>query len=285
MAAILAGHSPRHHEALDPGPMVTPGTIIEEKISLPTRWDAALDAFDAGKVLPRYLGERYHKLYAHLPTRGMRSIPRRDHESRLRVVSARDLTACFPARTALRYEPRLRRAPALDTKRDTGNLARIQSWNPASTTSLSERMPCVYAPETEPSLHGASEHFVFRLHSRVQPRAQIACRPHLATVVREAIGARPNARAPRTSGQDLKEIQPFRIDVEEHVRQQAEIRPAAAHVLRQMLDLGQERGSSAARSTIERFFAHAVTQAHRACRQHLAVVLRLHQRRRDPDGP
>ena len=35
---------------------------------LPIRWEAALDAFDAGTVLPRYLGERYHKLYGDVPS-------------------------------------------------------------------------------------------------------------------------------------------------------------------------------------------------------------------------
>jgi glutamine synthetase len=64
MAAILAGihHGITHR--LDPGPMVSPGTVLEEEISLPLRWEAALDAFDAGKVLPQYLGTRYHKLFA-----------------------------------------------------------------------------------------------------------------------------------------------------------------------------------------------------------------------------
>lgn len=63
MAAILAGihHGITHR--CDPGPMVPQGTVIEEKAELPIRWEAALDAFDAGKVLPQYLGERYHALY------------------------------------------------------------------------------------------------------------------------------------------------------------------------------------------------------------------------------
>jgi glutamine synthetase len=63
MAAILAG---LHHgitNRCDPGPMVKPGDVIEERISLPLRWDTALDAFDAGTVLPKYLGKRYHDLY------------------------------------------------------------------------------------------------------------------------------------------------------------------------------------------------------------------------------
>jgi glutamine synthetase len=64
MAAILAG---LHHgitQRCDPGRMIEPGEVIEEKITLPVRWEAALDAFEAGKVLPEYLGRRYHSLYA-----------------------------------------------------------------------------------------------------------------------------------------------------------------------------------------------------------------------------
>jgi glutamine synthetase len=64
MAAILAGIHHGITKKLDPGPMIEPGTIIEEKIGLPVRWEAALDAFDAAKVLPKYLGKRYHELYA-----------------------------------------------------------------------------------------------------------------------------------------------------------------------------------------------------------------------------
>ena len=64
MAAILAGIHHGITKKLDPGPMIEPGTIIEEKIELPVRWEAALDAFDAAKVLPKYLGRRYHALYA-----------------------------------------------------------------------------------------------------------------------------------------------------------------------------------------------------------------------------
>ena len=63
MAAILAGIHHGISQRCDPGPMTAPGTEIEEKIALPLRWEAALDAFDAGTVLPQYLGERYHQLY------------------------------------------------------------------------------------------------------------------------------------------------------------------------------------------------------------------------------
>jgi len=64
MAAILAGIHHGIAKKLDPGPMIEPGTIIEERIGLPVRWEAALDAFEAAKVLPKYLGKRYHELYA-----------------------------------------------------------------------------------------------------------------------------------------------------------------------------------------------------------------------------
>jgi glutamine synthetase len=64
MAAILAG---LHHgiaHGLEPGPPVRPGEVIEERITLPVRWEAALDAFEAGRILPGYFGEPYHRLFA-----------------------------------------------------------------------------------------------------------------------------------------------------------------------------------------------------------------------------
>ena len=64
MAAILAGIHHGIANRVEPGPMVMPGQVIDERAVLPVRWEAALDAFEAGKVLPRYLGERYHALYA-----------------------------------------------------------------------------------------------------------------------------------------------------------------------------------------------------------------------------
>lgn len=63
LAAILAGIHHGITNKLDPGPMVQPGTVIDEKVELPVRWEAALDAYDRGKILPKYLGERYHKLF------------------------------------------------------------------------------------------------------------------------------------------------------------------------------------------------------------------------------
>jgi len=90
LACILAG---LHHgivNKLDPGPMVKSGEVIEEKILLPTRWDAALDAFEASTVLPEYLDQRYHKLYATCRReeceRFHAEISNRDYEWYLRVI-------------------------------------------------------------------------------------------------------------------------------------------------------------------------------------------------------
>ena len=64
--------------------------MIEEKILLPTRWDAALDAFEASTVLPKYLDQRYHKLYATCRReeceRFHAEISNRDYEWYLRVI-------------------------------------------------------------------------------------------------------------------------------------------------------------------------------------------------------
>lgn len=90
LACILAG---LHHgitHKLDPGPMVTTGQVLEEKILLPTRWDAALDAFEASTVLPEYLDQRYHKLYATCRReeceRFHSEISNRDYEWYLRAI-------------------------------------------------------------------------------------------------------------------------------------------------------------------------------------------------------
>jgi glutamine synthetase len=64
MAAILAGIHHGISNRIEPGPMVAQGEVIDEKVELPLRWEAALDAFDKGIVLPQYLGKRYHKLFA-----------------------------------------------------------------------------------------------------------------------------------------------------------------------------------------------------------------------------
>ena len=90
MAAILAGIHHGITNRCDPGPMVAEGEVIEEKVTLPRRWEAALDAFAAGKVLPQYLGKRYHDLYATCrreeSERFHSQISDRDYEWYLRVI-------------------------------------------------------------------------------------------------------------------------------------------------------------------------------------------------------
>ena len=44
--------------------MVPEGTMVDEQeISLPIRWEAALDRFKQGKILPAYLGEEFCRIF------------------------------------------------------------------------------------------------------------------------------------------------------------------------------------------------------------------------------
>jgi len=63
IATILAGVHHGITNQVEPGPMVAQESVIDEKIALPVRWSAALDAFEAGTILPKYLGEKFHRLY------------------------------------------------------------------------------------------------------------------------------------------------------------------------------------------------------------------------------
>ena len=63
MAALVAGI---HHgicQGCDPGEMIPEGAEIDEVITLPRIWSAALDEFDSSAVLPQYLGEDYCRLF------------------------------------------------------------------------------------------------------------------------------------------------------------------------------------------------------------------------------
>ncbi len=63
MAAVLAG---MHHGMVnqaDPGPMVLQGAMAEEQITLPIRWEAALDVFSRAAILPTYLGEKFCRVF------------------------------------------------------------------------------------------------------------------------------------------------------------------------------------------------------------------------------
>jgi glutamine synthetase len=63
LAAILAGMHYGIVNKTDPGVMVQPGELVDETVTLPVRWELALNAFDAGKILPAYLGEEYHRIF------------------------------------------------------------------------------------------------------------------------------------------------------------------------------------------------------------------------------
>ena len=63
-AALLAGLHYGISERIQPGPMVKAREEIEEQVNLPVRWPLALDAFDAGTVLPDYLGTRFCEVFA-----------------------------------------------------------------------------------------------------------------------------------------------------------------------------------------------------------------------------
>jgi glutamine synthetase len=65
MAAIMAG---LHHglvQECDPGEMIGEAQRLpKEEVNLPIRWEGALDRFRDSSVLPHYLGEEYHQIYA-----------------------------------------------------------------------------------------------------------------------------------------------------------------------------------------------------------------------------
>ncbi len=63
-AAIMAGVHFGLKNKCDPGRMIGEGEVINPKIRIPDRWDAALTKFSRGKILPAYLGEAFCKAYA-----------------------------------------------------------------------------------------------------------------------------------------------------------------------------------------------------------------------------
>ena len=65
MAAVLAGIDHGITNQCDPGEMVLEGqTLKDTEIRLPNTWEQALDAFDAGEVLPNYMGKEYCGLFS-----------------------------------------------------------------------------------------------------------------------------------------------------------------------------------------------------------------------------
>jgi len=65
MAAILAGIHHGISQQCDPGPEVVPGTDMSDaEVTLPRRWDTALELFRKSEVLPQYLGKEYCEAFA-----------------------------------------------------------------------------------------------------------------------------------------------------------------------------------------------------------------------------
>jgi glutamine synthetase len=64
VAAVLAGIHHGISTRCEPPPMTAEGAEIEYEVSVPIRWPQALDAFDAGTLLPHYLGPDYCGLFS-----------------------------------------------------------------------------------------------------------------------------------------------------------------------------------------------------------------------------
>lgn len=89
-AAVMAG---LHHgitQKCDPGRMIQQGEEIEDLVTLPVYWPQALDAFEAGRILPRYLGEEFARIFAicrrEESNRFQTEVSNRDYEWYLRAV-------------------------------------------------------------------------------------------------------------------------------------------------------------------------------------------------------
>ena len=64
LAAVLAGIHHGISTRCEPRAMTPERAEFEYKVEIPARWPTALDAFDAGKILPRYFGKPYHQLFS-----------------------------------------------------------------------------------------------------------------------------------------------------------------------------------------------------------------------------
>jgi glutamine synthetase len=64
LAAVLAGMHHGLSGALVPPRMIAEGEVVGREVRVPNRWEAALDAFAAGRILPAYLGEEFCRVYA-----------------------------------------------------------------------------------------------------------------------------------------------------------------------------------------------------------------------------
>jgi glutamine synthetase len=89
-AAILAGLHHGISNKCQPGTMIKEREQIEEVQTLPTNWPKALDVFEAGSVLPHYLGKEFTDIFARCRREEYKlfqsEISNRDYEWYLRAV-------------------------------------------------------------------------------------------------------------------------------------------------------------------------------------------------------
>lgn len=64
VAALMAGIHHGITNRCEPRPMTEERAELQYQVEIPVRWPQALDAFDNGKVLRRYIGESYHRIYS-----------------------------------------------------------------------------------------------------------------------------------------------------------------------------------------------------------------------------
>ena len=62
-AAVVAGVHHGLKNRCDPGRMVEEGESVTLKTKIPVRWEAALNRFARGKILPEYLGDEYCRYF------------------------------------------------------------------------------------------------------------------------------------------------------------------------------------------------------------------------------
>jgi glutamine synthetase len=89
-AAVLAGLHHGISNRCEPGRMIREREPVEDVVTLPVHWPQALDAFEAGAILPRYLGEEFSRIFALCRreecNRFQTEISNRDYEWYLRAV-------------------------------------------------------------------------------------------------------------------------------------------------------------------------------------------------------
>lgn len=90
-ACVLLGIHHGITHKIDPGPMVEEGTFLrDEEITLPVRWNSALERFDRSDIVKRYLGEEFCRIYSvcrHSEAEQFHAeISNRDYEWYLRAV-------------------------------------------------------------------------------------------------------------------------------------------------------------------------------------------------------